>query len=279
MVKDDSIITPDDPIMKFTPTIGPVILRFNDHIIRGRIKYASNPFMCLIDEIKPFFGLVKQGTHWFRRGETVAIVVKDHKIYPTLKEFITNNCERPYQLSNQYPMLFELAREIYVFRLIAGVQTTNMSSIRVRCKDEYTLLGTKIDHIDLTQIKNEPMILPNHITVKYDPTSLNRIYYGVSVDEVNSIMPFDSAELSSEIVSSYFEFKSMGLVAQDMCRVRNHRQLDLFMISFGDHVYNIARRVGPGMIIYRAQMCQRILNLLDESLTDERIGVRGPPIT
>ena len=229
-------------------------IKFKNNIMNVHIKYVSCAYMCLIDELKPYFGLIKQGTHWFKRGNSSVIMIKNHKLYPKLNRFIDDICEKRNdkkskwknggkELGIYYPELYETIQEICVFRLISGVNITNLSSICV-----------------------------------YHHNKSNK-YYGISINELNSVDCFDSPELSDDILSTYFSDTQIEVIAQNICRVRNHRQLDTFMVKSSDHVYNTAKRIDVRLINYQSAICQRILNILDSSFNyKESFGVNGPPL-
>ncbi len=147
--------------------------------IIAMVKYIRNPYPCLIDELKPYFGLVKQGTHWLKRGKTVVILIKikyrgmDIIENISLITFINNSCDDKAQtIIRKYPELLQSIRQIFVFRLITGVKNNNNGSIIINF---------------------------------HDPTdSRNGRCYGVSVDELSCVDSAGTAELSSNIFNEWF---------------------------------------------------------------------------
>lgn len=91
-----------------------------------RTSRASLP--CLIDELKPVFGLQKLGTHWCRHGGKTMILIKTVKTPDGyIKEEISLN-----MIDVSTPLLTLQIQEIFAFRELLGVTRSYESSIIIR---------------------------------------------------------------------------------------------------------------------------------------------------
>lgn len=218
---------------------------------------TNTPYMCLVDELKPFFGLVKVGTHWFKRGSR-SVVICNGKYYASasLITFIKDGGLKDDALKIQYPVLFGSLQEIFVYRYIMGVNRTTRGDIKVH---EFVIKTRSTDEISKRLEQSEDK------------------FYGVSIAEREPAEADSSPELSREIVCSYFSKISMGYIAQNMCRVRTYRQLDRFLISMATHVDDTVRRIDRKLITVSNGINQRSMTLLTSMMKEETVGVRGPP--
>lgn len=84
---------------------------------------------CLVDELKPVFGLPKLGTHWCRLGNKVYILIRCVKNTDgSIKEELTLN-----MLGSSSSSLLTLQiQEIFAFRELLGVTCSYESSIIIR---------------------------------------------------------------------------------------------------------------------------------------------------
>ena len=92
------------------------------------VRSCKNSISSLIDELKPVFGLPKVGTHWFKQGAKIKMILRCIKTKEGyIKEEITLN------KINTYTSLMMLQiQEIFTFRELLGVTCSYESSIIIR---------------------------------------------------------------------------------------------------------------------------------------------------
>ena len=133
------------------------------------IKSCKNTIPCLIDELKPVFGLPKLGTHWFIYKKKMKMLIKcvrTKKGY--IKEEITLNkievCTR---------LLILQIQEIFTFRELLGVTCSYESSIIIR---ESKNSIYPISYYDPNMTIKDVKVIPF--------TVLNKWFKGTSIDNV-----------------------------------------------------------------------------------------------
>ena len=92
------------------------------------VKPCKSSITCLIDELKPVFGLIKIGTHWFVHKGKMKILLKTVKTKEGhIKEEITLN-----QIEVYTSLMILQIQEIFVFRELLGITCSYESSIVIR---------------------------------------------------------------------------------------------------------------------------------------------------
>lgn len=92
------------------------------------VRTTKTNLPCLVDELKPVFGLQKMGTHWCRQGGKTHVLIKcfyTKKGY--IKEEVTLN-----MIDVTTPLLKLQIQEIFTFRELLGVTCSYESSIIIR---------------------------------------------------------------------------------------------------------------------------------------------------
>ena len=83
---------------------------------------------CLVDELKPVFGLPKLGTHWCRLKNQTYVLIKCNKTKEGyIQEEITLN-----QIEQQTNLLRLQVQEVFAFRELLGVTCSYDSSVIIR---------------------------------------------------------------------------------------------------------------------------------------------------
>lgn len=93
------------------------------------VRSCKNTTSCLIDELKPIFGLKKLGTHWCKINNRFKLLIKPvtNKDGYIQEELKLNLCNFPIR-----KLLKLQIQEIFVFRELLGVTCTYESSIILR---------------------------------------------------------------------------------------------------------------------------------------------------
>lgn len=92
------------------------------------VRTTKNSISCLIDELKPIFGLQKLGTQWCKQAGKIRILIQCAKTPEGyIKEEVTLN-----QIDVCTPLLKLQVQEIFAFRELLGVTCSYSSSIIVR---------------------------------------------------------------------------------------------------------------------------------------------------
>lgn len=133
------------------------------------VRSCKNSISCLIDELKPVFGLPKVGTHWFKQGAKMKMLLKCVKTKEGyIKEEITLN------KINIYTSLMMLQiQEIFTFRELLGITCSYESSIVIRemRKNVYPL-----------SFYEPNMTIDDRKVIPF--TILDKWFLGTSMDEV-----------------------------------------------------------------------------------------------
>ena len=152
----------------------------------GLVRSSSNNMPCLIDEMKPAFGLEKIGTHWFKFGGKIMILSKvifeDGSI---VQELHLNQIKYNKKLETE-------VQKIFVFRELLGLSKNFESSIILRKK------GYFIQPVSFYEPNMNPgsckTVLPNTVLQKWFPKT--------DIDHsVLKIIPVDTAENINSVLS------------------------------------------------------------------------------
>ncbi len=92
------------------------------------VRTAKSTSPCLIDELKPVFGLQKLGTHWCKQGGKTRILVRCVK---TAEGYIKQEL-RLDQVEVCPPLLKLQVQEVFAFRELLGVTCSYSSSVIIR---------------------------------------------------------------------------------------------------------------------------------------------------
>lgn len=109
---------------------------YTNILLPAYIKKISSSYPCVIDEIKPIFGIIKNGTHRFTCNNSLYIMIKPsisyqldinaNKMYYVISPNIPVNYQTKYHQTQ-----LDSIRRIVVFRKILGLRTT-ISDISIR---------------------------------------------------------------------------------------------------------------------------------------------------
>ena len=93
----------------------------------GIVRTSSTSFPCLIDEIKPVFGLQKIGTHWFWQYNKIMILQKARIVDGVVVQELHLN-----ELTYHHHRLEVEVRKIFTFRELLGMSKNHEKSIILR---------------------------------------------------------------------------------------------------------------------------------------------------
>lgn len=93
----------------------------------GIVRTSTTTYPCLIDEIKPVFGLHKVGTHWFRQYNKIMILQKARTRNGVVIQELRLN-----DLSYHHERLEPEVRKIFTFRELLGMSKNHESAIILR---------------------------------------------------------------------------------------------------------------------------------------------------
>jgi hypothetical protein len=96
------------------------------------VKKSSHIFACMIDELKPVFGLEKIGTHWVKIHSKIYILFKPEKDRKgeIIEELTLNEYKYDKNLENEI-------QKIFLFREIVGVPRNTEKNVILRMKGLY----------------------------------------------------------------------------------------------------------------------------------------------
>lgn len=209
-------------------------LVINGQIITCSIKSSKNYTQCLIDELKPLFGLVKLGTHYANYRDKYVILVRA-RTTPDGK-FIVSDYTLNNDKSGELPeYLIPRLREIYVFRDLLGLNKSTDSSITIRKSDDTGELFA-VSLID-SHIKKERLI---DLTV--------------------------STYLPDTVFNKWFKDESPIQILKRMCLLLNKNKVTNVIYKLRNDIEKVVRRVCdreyadlPDMLI--AKISQKLQHL------------------
>ena len=150
------------------------VISNGDNIDICSVKTSSNEsYPCLIDEMKPAFGLEKIGTHWFKFGGKYMILIK-------LK--IADGCVIEELTLKQFPYSKRLEPEvqkIFVFRELLGIMSK-------ACEGNIILRNKK--HFVKPISAYNPNLTPSKGSQALPNTVLEKWFSDISIGEVILIM-------------------------------------------------------------------------------------------
>lgn len=121
-------------------------LTIGGHEAIGYVRTSTTIHSCIIDELKPIFGLNKLNTHWFYHKKKIHIFIKYYPDDKKLDELSVKNIN---------PNLIKQVQAIFIFREILGIKSTNEGNIILR--DEL-LISTNEKKITVDEKKENAII-------------------------------------------------------------------------------------------------------------------------
>lgn len=134
-------------------------------------RNSSSNMACLIDEMKPVFGLEKIGTHWFKFKAKTVIIFKIVMENGSILEEITLD-----QISHKKELATEV-RRIFLFREMLGTSSNFEKNIILRKKGYY------IKPVSFY----EPNMNPSHHGKVIPDTILEKWFKDTDLDEATKI--------------------------------------------------------------------------------------------
>ncbi len=238
------------------------------------IKITTSPFACIVDEIKPYFGLQKQGTHWVKRGEQTIILIRvpnDGIViseYPTLTDFRNQRRARypKMGLKEQLPVLTNHIQRNFVFRLIMGIRKLDNGSLVIRWTGMES--GGSPNH----QLSND--LADTH---QIEGTIA---WYVISISETRAIEVGETSQLPDIIMKEWFSAITIEEIAREMCRVQEYNQINTFVHLFTSYIEDVINRVDRHLITLVKDIVYKLTTILTADLDPQlpvRRGVLGPP--
>jgi len=151
------------------------------------VRTSKSSATCIVDELKPVFGLQKLGTHWCKQASKIRILIRCAKTEDGyIKEEITLN-----MLEEVTPLMKLQVQEIFAFRELLGVSCSYLSSILIREGRNGSCYP--ISFYDPSMAINDKKIIPF--------TVLEKWFEGTSIDEVvKRLLKVHSIERLGEVL-------------------------------------------------------------------------------
>lgn len=150
-------------IIKYTNSNGDIIEE------TCSVRSCKNGLSCLIDELKPIFGLIKMGTHWCVQGNKTKLLIKVNK---TEEGYIKEELHLS-SFESLSPIFKSQVQEIYTFRELLGVTCSYDKSIIVR---SYKNNVYPVSFYEPNMVTEDKKVIPFII--------LNKWFEGTSIDDV-----------------------------------------------------------------------------------------------
>ena len=166
-------------------------LNIDGEVTICEIKSVKSHIPCVVDEIKPYFGLKKLGTHDLHIGKTLYQIIK--ATLPSLgglqEDYRLDEIVKIHGGAQNLPEeLISQVRKIYIFRNILGISQSFDRSIRIRLEDNVMI------PISFTENKMEPDINKpiSKVAIKkwFDGNDMiipDILFEMLSIDDVNEI--------------------------------------------------------------------------------------------
>ncbi len=216
-------------------------------------KQCKTPYMCMVDEMKTYFGLPKQGTHWFKYGKLVKIIIKTTTTminfipiivyYPTLTEFKRARSSGKH-MREDFPELAERIRLSFAFRVIFGIKRTNKSSLIIKW------FYPKIASIP-------PLISRRWMNMEL-PGQRELIWYPVSIDESSPQEPGSNCNIPDTILDEWFDEKDIAEIIKEMCLIREYEHVQPFIMETQNKVEKVIGRVDRRLITHVTEIIQML---------------------
>lgn len=185
------------------------------------VKNYNNTLPVIIDEIKPIFGITKNGTHWIKIGNKIKMLinVEINKNNEIQKEYLLNQIDFPFDNNK---LFVKQVQEIFTFRELLGIPKTFESSIKIRTRNKYTY---PISY-------NEPYMKPE----KYNPI------------------------LSPRIIEKWFNDINVNDVVKRMLHINCVENIPIQIFTIRNGINDVINRIDKDSITYTDFIIERILN-------------------
>nr|QBK91065.1 MAG: uncharacterized protein LCPAC202_00390 [Pithovirus LCPAC202] len=222
-------------------------------------KQCKTPYMCMVDEMKIYFGLPKQGTHWFeygKSGKLVKIIIKTSTEminlmptiinYPTLSEFKKLYSPEKH-IEENFPELADRIRISFVFRVVFGIKRTNKSSLIIKW------FYPTILYQSLISSRWMNMELPGNKELIWYPVSIDESY----PDELDM-----DGSIPNTILDEWFGKKDIADVIREMCLIREYKHIQPFRLETQNKMEEVIKRVDKNLIGHATGIIQRLISRL-----------------
>lgn len=214
-------------------------IHINNMTIRCQYRQANNQFPCLFDELKILFNIGKIGTHWIYYNSKIYILLRV-PIDPEgnfTYEFTIEYIYKTFGIKGFNKNLCDQIRNIYIFREIFGIISSNDSNICVR-ESPYSWRDHQI----------------------------------ISTNELNIVGDLDSSILSQRVLNRWFNGDSvnneMDIHRQllDMINIDNYETMNAFVLKIRSHLEIIINRINRNLIWSISFFIDRMIRLIISSL-------------
>lgn len=200
-------------------------------------KGSKNNIPCLIDELKPIFGLQKLGTHWCKHKGKYMILIRcvktpdDHiKQELTLDKIdVRKNTSSDSSEGSRMGLLKLQIQEIFAFRELLGISCSFESSILIR---EY---------------KNS--------------------IYPISQSEASMSFNDTKCRVPETMLNKWFEETNIDTVVARILKIHDLRYMTEVLNDIGTKIESVIERLDRTLIAYKDGIVSRITERLQSSLT------------
>ena len=202
------------------------------------VKSSSHTFACLVDELKPVFGLEKVGTHWVKLHGKIYILFKPEKDRRnviieelTLNEYKKDkNDENDKNHEYKYDKNFEReVRKIFLFREIIGVPRNTEKNIILRIKGLYV----------------QP----------------------ISFYEANLNPRVDGKVLSNIILDRWFKDVDLDKAVSELFQITSIEQINDILLPLEQKLREIIERTDPSSVMFVGEILSRVRHRLQSFLS------------
>lgn len=163
------------------------------------LRWIKNSLPCLIDEIKPLFGLEKLGTHWAHyKSKCVMLIQYTGSPYYLLKDI---KSKYPHIVKDK-SFLYRI-QQIYVFREILQLSHSNDSSIRVLISNQnFIPISFTDSSISHSHVQLPKTVIKSWFNVSEPSTILLKMFpitHHIQISEFSSQLLSNIQQLSLRI--------------------------------------------------------------------------------
>lgn len=204
-------------------------LTINEVPVIAQIRTIKSSLPCIIDEIKPLFGLVKMGSHHLYLGKTMYQIIKPlvFKSGGLQEDYRLDEILSQYQKSENLPEDFvKNVQKTYMFRNVLGIPQNFDRSINVR--------------ID------------------------NNIMHPISFTE-SRMEPHNYKPLSKAAIKRWFNNNddSLDILLRDMLNIEEENDFEIKMPMLRIDIDNIISRINREYVMFTAFIITNIHNKID----------------
>jgi len=208
-------ISDEDIIEKFTNIFEYWRIKINNNIFIAIIRKSKDYSPCLIDELKPLFGLTKSGTHYIKYKYKYIVLIKPYLD----NDMVINEVQlNQIDITKLNDNLVDKIKRIYVFKDLLCLNKATDSSIVIR-KSKYSDISYPLSLLDGT----------------------------LKISKITDISK--STYLPETVFKKWIKDESPAKILAKMCNIYDLDKLDKITFRLKSEIENIVKRVSDDFYV------------------------------